>query len=268
MKICLLGNSSLYTKIVCKKFDELNIEYSLIIEKSNIKKQNSFFKFLSIPLKLERMLNSGKYKGLSKISFFTYKLLIKDILFNKSNKKKSLIKEYINYTPKAKSIYYTVSVNHITTAKIVEDNYFDIGVFAGVGIVDGLIIETFNEFCLNGHPAPLPNCRGGGALQNTFYYELEPSVSIHYGTTDIDEGEILKVEKLREIDEYDTFNSVSLKLSILCGEVLAKVTKDLLDNKEFQIIENKGKLHYWKDCNKNIQKKAFKNFDKMLKQIK
>lgn len=266
-KICVLGNSSIYTKMICKEFDDNQIEYMLVLEKATTSKKVYFSKLCNIPLKLYNLLNSEKYKGLPKLNIFTFKLIFEDLLFKKSSIYKEIIKPYINYIPKTKNIYYTPNVNHVQTSKIIEDLNCDIGIFGGVGIVDGLIIKKFNKFCLNAHPAPLPECRGGGALENTLYYGLNPSVSVHYGTAGIDEGEIINVNELK-LNKNDSFNSIANKLTILCAKSLLKAITDFEKNVIPISKENKGKLHYWKDCNLNIQKTARSNLKKILSKIK
>ena len=56
------------------------------------------------------------------------------------------------------------------------------------------------------------------------------------------------------------------------GKLIANTFKD--ENRDyvkydeiFDLIENNGKLHYWKDCNINIQKNARKNLEKLLSKL-
>lgn len=262
-KICILGNNDIYTKMICKEFDDNKIDYTLIIEKKQMKEKTYFSKFCNIPLKLDSLLNTGKYKALPKLNIFTIELLIKDLLFKKSKRYKSIVDPFLNYIPKTNNIYYTPSVNHIKTSKLIKDLDLDIGVFGGVGIVDGLIIDEFNKFCINAHPAPLPECRGGGALENTLRYGLKPSVSVHFATAEIDGGKIIKVTELL-LSKDDSFNSVSFKLTILCAKSLAKIIIGIQNDETYQLTENNGKLHFWKDCNINIQKIARDNLKRLL----
>lgn len=266
-RICILGNNSIYTKMICKEFDDAGVKYYLILEKTPLAQKKYFSKLCTIPLKLDNLLNSGKYKALPKLSFFTWKLVIEDLLFKKSSRYKMLVKLYINYVPKTKNIYYTPSVNHVKTKNIIEDLKLDVGLFGGVGIVDGLIIGQFKKFCINAHPAPLPECRGGGALENTLYYGLKPSVSVHFATAGIDEGEIIKVNEL-QLSTDDCFHSISVKLSILCAESLLQFVLDFENDLIKSLKYNDGKLHYWKDCNINIQKIARKNLKRLLDELK
>lgn len=266
-RICLLGNNGVYTKIVANKFDKLGIKYTLIIEQNNTVRGSRIRKIMCMPCTIYTKLNRGKYTALSKFSFFTYKSLLIDIIYSKSKKNIELLSEYIDYRPKTDSIYTTAHVNNVNTLKIIKDNKFDIGVFAGVGIVDSDIIDQFSMFCLNAHPAPLPECRGAGALENTLFYGLDPSVSVHFATAGIDEGSILKVEKI-QLDKYDDFNSISTKLTIQCGKTLAAVVNDLLSGVEYEAKSNHGKLHYWKDCTKNVQKVALWKLSQVLRKLK
>lgn len=265
-KICLLGNDSIYTKMVCKKFDESNIEYILILEKKQNNQETGISKLLNILTKLDNLLSSGKYKALSLFNLFTLKVFIEDLIYRKSLKRKLILEEYVDYVPKTDEVYYTPDVNHVKTSRIIKNINADIGVFAGVGIVHGLIIEEFNKFCLNAHPAPLPQCRGGGALENTLNYGLKPSASVHFGTAGIDEGKIIKIKELK-IDRDDTFNSISTKLPILCAELLTEVIICINNNEKFDLIDNDGKLHYWKNCIVDIQKSSRKNLKKLLSKL-
>lgn len=264
IKFGVLGSSGIYTKILCKQLDVLGVEYVLIMEKKTVETDLFFSKAFSFLIKLDKLLNSGKYKGLSKFGFFTFRLLIEDFIYKKSFSYKSLINSYEGYIPKTKQIYYTPGVNHIETAKIIEKLELDIGLFGGVGIVSGLIIEKFNKFCLNAHPAPLPECRGAGALENTLYYKLDPSVSVHFGTAGIDEGEIIRVEKL-SLSKNDNFQLIGLRLTVLCAESLARVVQDIILNKKLEYKKNDGKIHYWKDCDIIKQKESRSNLKKLLK---
>lgn len=265
-RICILGSSSIYTKIICKELDDRGIEYFLILEKTAVEHKKYFSKLCTIFLKLDKLLNSGKYKALPKLNFFTLNMIIQDFIFKRSSKYKIIIDPFINYKPKTENIYYVKNVNHVTTSKLIENLNCDIGIFGGVGIVDGLIIEKFNRFCLNAHPAPLPECRGGGALENTLNYGLQPSASVHFGTARIDEGKIIKIKELK-IEKDDTFNSISTRLTILCAVLLTEVIVSINNDEELDLKENNGKLHYWKDCNIDIQKNARKNLKKLLSKL-
>jgi methionyl-tRNA formyltransferase len=136
-----------------------------------------------------------------------------------------------------------------------EANNFDYALLAGVGIVDECILDTILIATLNAHPAPLPECRGGGALEQTLYKKLVPAVSVHIVTPGIDEGDILEVENL-SLDKNDSFDSVYFRLGLLCGEVLVRVLEKVLVEGEYRRSPNNGKLNYWIDANEQLQKTA------------
>ena len=186
MKIGILGSeNSLYTNIVVKHFEDLKIEYFLILVKEK-KEKDSILKSV-----FKRFFRSKKYIGLSKFDPYTYKLIYKSLRYNKSKKYKELIKSYYSYQKKCKNIFLTPSVNHARTLRFIQINKLDIGVFGGVGIVSDVIIKSFKSYCINAHPAPLPECRGGGALEYTLYNNLRPQITIHYATAEVDGGDVI-----------------------------------------------------------------------------
>jgi methionyl-tRNA formyltransferase len=154
-------------------------------------------------------------------------------------------------------------VNHVKVYSFIKQKGYKIGVLAGVGIVHREIIESFSEHCLNAHPAPLPECRGGGAVQQTLYKGLLPSASVHFATPEIDAGGILDVEPL-SLKPDDTLESVSIRLTFLCAERLAFVTQKLISGGQFEVTENNGQIRYWKDCTKEVQITARRNLKMIL----
>ena len=114
---------------------------------------------------------------------------------------------------------------------------YEFAIFAGVGIVKSDIIESISRYCLNAHPAPLPNCRGGGALECTLYNGLNPGVSVHQATEGIDEGDIFSLTDLA-LRESDNFLTVSVRLDELCAEQLVLVLNKFLRGQDL----NMGKM--------------------------
>ncbi len=262
MKICLLGKKdSLYTKIVAKHFDELGIQYILVLESN---KKTSAVKIAYIS-NLINMLSSKRFKYLSKIDFFTYKLLLDSVLYLKSKRHKLLIKDFSSYNLLNKNVIYTNSLNKDKELhSYLKQENIDVAIFAGVGIVKKNVINLFNKFCLNAHPAPLPACKGGGALENTLFKGLKPSVSVHIATEKIDDGDILIIKEL-ELETNDNFNYIYQRLIILCGKALSEVVFDIINGREISIKKNVGgTLYYWKNCTKRVRKKGLKNLKKML----
>lgn len=266
-KICLLGVlDEFYTKVVATKFQESNIPFNLIL----VSKKSSYSR---LPAIFQRILGtiqglySGRYLALSKFSFFTYKLYLSSIIFNRSAQAKELRKKYMNLDLKEIADYIVPDINHVAVDRILAKEKYSIGILAGVGIVHEEIINGFSNCCLNAHPAPLPECRGGGAIQFTLYNNYEPSASVHYATPEIDAGSILKVSSI-PINKQDSLESLALKLTIHCAEVLAETTLKIKNKESVEKTPNHGSLNYWKDCSKAVQKKAIKNLEQKKRQLK
>jgi len=82
---------------------------------------------------------------------------------------------------------------------------------------------------LNVHPSALPKYRGATPLQTALLNgDKETAVTIQKMEYEVDSGDIIEVEKI-EIDEEDTFSTLSEKTSKLGGELLIKAL-DKLEN--------------------------------------
>jgi len=258
MKICVFGTeNSLYTKIVTKHFDSLNIEYDLILVRNNQPKKLSIF---------NKLFKSKKYIALSKLDPLIYELIYKNIKYKKSKKYLDLINNFYSYKPNCKKVFYTPNINHSRTLYFLIKNNYDFGIFGGVGIVDDVIIKSIRNNCLNAHPAPLPECKGGGALENTLFKNLRPAVSVHYATAEVDGGNIIYKEEIN-LEKKDCFNHIHTKLLIKCGESLSTVVRNIIDNRQINSEKNEGKLYYWKNCTKKVRVVGLKNLKKMKEQL-
>lgn len=251
-KIVVFGCvDSIYTKMVCYYLNKNRINYDLIGQSTDAlknKKENFFFR-------LKRLLNSGAFKGLSFFSPFVLYLLFEKYKAKKNYKIRRVYEKYKSVNIEADFI--VENINSESCLRILQNNSYDYALFGGVGIVGKPIINSINKFCINAHPAPLPECRGGGALECTLYKKLQPGVSVHIATPGIDEGKIIKRSEL-EIkckNDFD-FQYISTKLTEKCAIELANVARQLLDNIDIQYAENDGHLNYWKDWNTIKQIKA------------
>lgn len=271
MRVCLLGvEGSSYTKMMCLEFNKNKINYDLILVKK--KEEAKLSKILLMPHKLYVIANKGRFKGLSKRSFYFYSEYMKMLYRIFFPKRYDFESEYYNLsiTPVdlgARSVFFTHSINHVNTFSILKKGSYDVGILAGVGIVSELILSEFSHYCLNAHPAPLPACKGGGALENTLSKNLCPSISIHKAVCEIDGGDILGVISL-ELLKTDSFDSIYRKLSILCCVSMAKHVDRIISHCTVEFKENsKEKLHYWIDCNELIQRKARENLYQMQSKL-
>lgn len=243
-----------------------NIKFFLILEKQScalISKKSNKKNLQIIFNKIIKPLYLGRYKALSKKTLFTYSEFLKEKIFN-FTKKKKLVRSYIsNLNRDAKIVD---SINSKSSVKYLKKMKFDLGLLAGVGILSNETLKTFKTFCLNAHPGPLPECRGGGALINTLAQNLVPAASVHIAREGIDSGEILKVAPLK-LNKKDCFNSIESRLAIHCAEILSTVVKKLISGKKYKAKKNSGKLHLWKDCTVDKQRMALSNLKKLLKKV-
>lgn len=254
-KVCVFGLcDDLYTKMVVKYLEEVKLPYDLILVNSSKQKHNipGIIKNLNIFFNL---MYSGNFLALSKLTYYPYLLAWRMIKYKKSEYYKSLVKPFIGIELRKRAKYMVDHVNHVAMYKILEKEKYEIGLFAGVGIVHAEIIGMFSRFCLNAHPAPLPECRGAGAIQFTLHKGLQPAASVHYATGDIDAGSILLVSEI-EVFESDSINSLSDRLTIHAAEKLVEVTSLFLSGRKLNELPNSGKLNYWKNCNQDIQRSA------------
>ena len=70
------------------------------------------------------------------------------------------------------------------------------------------------------------------------------------------------------INKQDSLESLALKLTIHCAEVLAETTLKIKNKESVEKTPNHGSLNYWKDCSKAVQKKAIKNLEQKKRQLK
>ena len=259
-RVCVLAKEgSVYANMVMTELTDNKVDFDVIwVKKKRSKDRMS--NWLLIPFNLYKSVSTGRFKALSKFNWWTWSLFFKMRNQPISDDLQEKLKRFIN---KRFEGYYVSSVNHVVTYKYLQANSYDIGILAGVDIVNDFILKEFSEVCLNAHPAPLPECRGGGALENTLLQNLQPSSSVHQVTGGIDEGDIYKVKEI-ELDRTDNFRSLYLKLNMLGAEMLANITKGILDGQQLDVTKNTGKLYYWKDLTLEKQKKAHQNLKKKL----
>jgi folate-dependent phosphoribosylglycinamide formyltransferase PurN len=242
---------SSYTKMLCYYLNENRIDYDLIGQldhDSNTKKAGFY-------LRLRRLLNSGPFKGLSSFSPFILYLLHERYRARSYDKIKKLHEHYSLIDIKPDLV--VENINSDKCLNFLKLKGYDYALFGGVGIVGEPIISSIKKFCINAHPAPLPDCRGGGALECTLYKKLNPAVSVHIATPGIDEGEVIKKTELEFKCKSDfDFQYISAKLKELCAIELANVAKEIVDKVDFEYENNDGHLNYWKDWSTIKQVKA------------
>lgn len=263
LKLCVLGREGdSYTRMVVQSLRARGMQFTLVLE-GGVRASSRIERLLGRPLTLYRALNSGRFKALPKLSYFTLLAFLGERLYYRGRAARAVLAPLQDVDMNGVVVR---SVNHVRTLKLIEQERFDLGLFAGVDIVDGAIIDAFGVCCLNAHPAPLPQCRGGGALINTLYYGLQPSVSVHVATAGIDEGEILRVTPL-PLRKNDSYDSINQRLTVLCAETLAEVAQALAGGQPVKGQPNNGVLHYWKDCTIERQRAAMRRLRQLLEDL-
>lgn len=260
LKLCVLGRQGdSYTRMVVQSLRARGLQFTLVLE-GGVRASGRIERLLGRPLTLYRAITSGRFKALPKLSCFTLRAFLGERLYYRSRVARTILAPLQEVEINGVKVS---SVNHVRTLKLIEQERFDIGLFAGVDIVDGDIIDAFGVCCLNAHPAPLPQCRGGGALINTLFYGLWPAVSVHVATAGIDEGEILRVTPL-PLNKNDTYDSINLRLTLLCADTLADVAQGLVGGTPVKGQPNGGVMHYWKDCTIERQRVAIRRLKQLL----
>ena len=254
--------NSLYTKMVVYHLKNSSLDFDLILE-SGVQKKDK--KRIHLWKKLKRLLNAGAFKSLSIFHWFTWFLLYERY---KNKKNATIEKILIQYNGlELQPDFIVSSINNKVSIKYLKDKKYDYALFAGVGIVKNKVIEQIQKQCINAHPAPLPQCRGGGALECTLFNKLNPSVSVHIATEGIDEGDIFAVKSLK-LYPNDNFLTLTNRLTELCAIELVDVTKKILNAEPINLIKNNGELNYWKDWSDFKQIQARANLKRMLKDVK
>ncbi len=270
-KICILGDFGNYTRFIIGELIQHDIVFDFITinKEIPIKTANVIEKIIIVLYNHIILFNSFTYKSLPKSSMFFWEKFLGEKIFRKSKLYKELTSKYKKYNNdilKSYQVFNCSYINDIEVYDFLKKQNYKIGILGGVGIVKQSIIDCF-DICINAHPAPLPQCRGGGAIENTFLYDLAPASSVHIVTKDIDAGDIIEIRNIK-IDKYDNYFSIETKLKIEGAVLLAETAKKLLNNNKINYKPNNGKLHFFKDLNLNIQKKAHKKLRVFIKSIK
>ena len=239
------------------------MNYSVILECDNKPKG-----FLIILKRFFKRYLSFPFKNLKTVSIFKYQVIFEDIFYRFSNKYRVLISGVQEYDfSNAEDVFIVESIDSLRVQEIIKDGQYAVGILGGVGILKSNIIDLFSMFCLNSHPAPLPECPGGGALEYTLALGLLPACSIHVVTEKVDSGDIVDVRKLA-LSSEDSFFHVRERLNFLCGQVMADVVLELVNGRSLGFSKNDGKMRLWRHCSHEIQVLAHRNFSKIKKEIK
>jgi folate-dependent phosphoribosylglycinamide formyltransferase PurN len=262
-RIVVFGKkNSLYTKMVIFYLIKLSINFDLIVDSDFVKKKNKITLYFT---KIKNLLSNGAFKSLSVFHWFTWFLLYEKLKNRNNPAVKEIKNKYKNIELKPDAIFS--NINNDESISYLKNKNYDYALFSDVGIIKKEVINQINIACLNAHPAPLPECRGGGALECTLFKMLSPSVSVHIATEGIDEGDIFSVKTIK-LYSTDNFVTISCRLNEMCAIELTEVINKILNNESINMIKNNGILNYWKDWCSAKQIKARQNLKIMLRDVK
>lgn len=108
----------------------------------------------------------------------------------------------------------------------------DIGVLFAYGmIVPNEALEIPRKGIINIHPSLLPKYRGPSPIQNAILNgDDKTGVSIIKLGSEVDAGDVLKVKEL-DVEDQDTAETLSMKLSDLASQMIVKTIDGYLENK-------------------------------------
>lgn len=259
-RVIVFGVSEdVYTRMVCYHLEKKGVNFDCMVVGGGGGGAVNKISFFS---KLKALLSSGAFKGVKTYNPFLYYLCLERLLAKRNARIASVYSAYDRYSYEPDFSVADIGSNEVLD--IIDKNDYDYALFGGVGIVPESVIKRINRFCLNAHPAPLPECRGGGALECTLYKNLKPAVSVHIATAGIDEGSIVSKVELDFLSHKDFgFQFISARLTEKCAMELADTIKRILDNKEVIFMDNGGRLNYWRDWGALKQIRARYNLLKM-----
>lgn len=272
MNICILGDTGNYTKFIIAECIKHNIDFDLVIIKQLSDFKTKYFvpRIIFAISNFFKEINNHTYKALPKYSLFFWKKYIKEKLYKKSSSFNELVKEYsiykFDHILLTKSTLIISNYNENCILNFLKNKQYDIGVLGGFPIISKTIVDCFN-ICINAHPAPLPECRGGGAIEHTLLYGLSPATTVHKVNHKIDGGEIIEVRKIN-LTKNDNYYSIETKLKIEGAKLLAETVLRLIKNEPINFINNTGKLHYFKDCGLKKQKIAHSRLSSLINSMK
>jgi methionyl-tRNA formyltransferase len=117
-------------------------------------------------------------------------------------------------------------------------------------IIPEKILNIENVIFLNIHASLLPRWRGAAPIQRSIIeMDKTTGISIMKIVPKLDAGPYMAQEKIK-IEQYDSFISLSKKLSIIGSELIIKSLNQLKDNKANFIEQDESKITYAKKIDK------------------
>jgi hypothetical protein len=200
----------------------------------------------------------GPYQTLSPLTPYFWRRLLRNRRFPRTRRFRELVGSLVDRPfeelLRGAEVVNVPSVNHVNAYLALTRHAPALTVFAGVGMVASPLISA-SEVALNAHPAPLPECRGGGALEHTLLQGLQPAASVHIATPSADGGPILSVTPVR-FAPTDDWESAELRLTIQCARSMAACVRRLRAGEKIETRPNGGTLRFWRDLSAADQRRA------------
>lgn len=134
----------------------------------------------------------------------------------------------------------------------------DVIVTAAYGqIIPKIILDYPKYKCINVHGSILPKYRGGAPIQRAIINgDKETGITIMYMGEKMDNGDIIKIEKLN-ISDDDTSDSLFMKLSVLGSNLINDVLDDIEKGSVVRVKQNESEVTYAYNLTKEDEKLDF-----------
>ena len=119
------------------------------------------------------------------------------------------------------------SANDKMTINYIKNSNFDFILTIGYGeILKSEIVSLSKNKLINIHPGILPENSGSDPFVISLLKNIKPGFTIHYIDEKIDSGKIIFRKEI-SASKCETYNSLQLKLSAICSEILTNILIDL-----------------------------------------
>ena len=132
------------------------------------------------------------------------------------------------------------------------------------------ILQKYN-YCINFHPAPLPDYKGFSVYNFGIYNEEKTwGATAHHMDENFDTGDIIKVERFEIKDpSSETVSSLRYKSRQVTLVLLEEVLRDLKKGKDLPRLKNEGGTNYTREMFEGLRKtKPSMSSEEVLKRVR
>ena len=131
-------------------------------------------------------------------------------------------------------------------------------------IVPKVVLDFPFYGCINIHGSILPDYRGASPIQTAIMNgDTETGITIMYMDEQMDTGNIINMDKI-DIDDKDTYGTLSDKLSIVGRDLLLKTLPKIIADDNWNIKQDDGAATYTKKITREEERL---DFNKTKKQV-